>query len=66
MNSIPTDTVTETEINKDSKISLYKMYRELQKENLKLKAENKLLHNLVESWNKFFKECSEIHNINKT
>ncbi|NBR60808.1 hypothetical protein EB118_20395 [bacterium] len=43
-------------------ISLYKMYRELQAENVRLKAENTLLQSLVESWTSRFEKILQSDN----
>jgi FtsZ-binding cell division protein ZapB len=48
--------VTAEPIAEDKPITLYQLYRNLQAENQRLRAENNLLLSLVESWTKRFEE----------
>lgn len=49
-------------LTQDDPISLYKMYRSLQEENKKLKAEIKILQSLIESWTQRFEKILIEHN----
>jgi hypothetical protein len=48
--------------NPEKPVSLYRMYRELQAENVRLKAEVNLLQSLVESWTSRFEKLLQTQN----